>query len=114
MAVAIHAGRAREEKERRPQLRLVFGFALWQQREVPTIFENKNGFRYFFVSLDRGEPMHIHVGQGRKYAKFWLEPVELAKSRNLRSHELAEIRKTIEENLNEIRSRWREHFGWEN
>lgn len=81
---------------------------------MPTIFENLFGYRFFFFSLDRGEAMHVHVSRGRGYAKFWLDPLELAKSRNFRSHELNEIAKLIEENNGEIRRRWHEHFGREN
>ena len=28
--------------------------------DMPTVFENLQGYRFFFFSLDRGEPMHIH------------------------------------------------------
>jgi hypothetical protein len=33
-----------------------------------------------FFSSDRGEPVHIHVKRDRHIAKFWLEPIELAKN----------------------------------
>ena len=46
------------------------------------------GFRFFFFSREGSEPRHIHVERAEGYAKFWLEPVELAESRNLRSHEI--------------------------
>jgi hypothetical protein len=78
---------------------------------MPTVFENIKGYRYFFTSLDRGEPPHIHVGSGERYAKFWLMPIELAKSRNIKSHELNEIHMTINDNSEEIIRRWHEHFG---
>ncbi len=72
---------------------------------MPTVFQNLHGYRFFFYSLDRGEPMHIHVTKDRKYAKYWLQSIELARSRNLRSHELNEIRKLIEEHRPEIEQR---------
>jgi hypothetical protein len=31
---------------------------------------------FFFVSLDCGEPPHIHVRRENMVAKFWLDPVE--------------------------------------
>jgi hypothetical protein len=80
---------------------------------MPTVFRNLRGYRFFFFSLDRGEPIHIHVAKGRGYAKFWMRPVELARSRNLRSHELNAIVELIEENQEEIERRWNEHFGRE-
>ena len=80
---------------------------------MPTVFRNLRGYRFFFFSLDRGEPMHIHVARDRGYAKFWMRPVELARSRSFRSHELNVIAKLIEENREEIERRWNEHFGRE-
>ncbi len=81
---------------------------------MPTAIHNLKGYRFFFFSLDRGEPIHIHVSEGRGYAKFWLNPIELARSRNFRSHELEEIKRLIDENKDEIERRWREHFSREN
>lgn len=81
---------------------------------MPTIFRNLDGYRFFFFSLDRGEPIHVHIDKDKKHAKFWLEPISLAKSKNFRSHELTEIRKLIEVHLEEIRRKWHEHFGREN
>jgi hypothetical protein len=81
---------------------------------MPTVIHNLKGYRFFFFSIDRGEPIHIHVSKGRGYAKFWLNPVELARSRNFRGHELNEIIVLIEENREQIERSWREHFSGEN
>jgi hypothetical protein len=80
---------------------------------VPTVFANLKGYRFFFFSLDRGEPIHIHVAKQRGYAKFWLRPLELEKSRNFRAHELNEIARLIEEHRDEIERKWRDHFSRE-
>jgi hypothetical protein len=80
---------------------------------MPTVFANLRGYRLFFFSIDRSEPMHIHVAKQRGYAKFWLRPLSLERSRNFRSHELNEIARLIEEHRNEIESKWRDHFGRE-
>jgi hypothetical protein len=61
--------------------------------------------------LEGDEPPHIHVEQAERFAKFWLNPVSLAKSRGFRSGELAEIQKLVEENLNTLLERWNEHFS---
>lgn len=29
------------------------------------------GFRFFFYSLENGEPPHVHVAHGDKVAKYW-------------------------------------------
>ncbi len=77
---------------------------------MPTVFQN-SGYRFFFFSLDRGEPVHIHVAKQNGYAKFWLKDILLAKSRNFNSAELSEIRKLIMENGDNIRRKWNEHFN---
>jgi hypothetical protein len=79
--------------------------------KMPTVFHNLRGYRFFFFSLDRGEPMHIHVAKDRGYAKYWMRSLQLARSRNFRSHELNEIAKLIEEHRDEITKSWNEHFG---
>jgi hypothetical protein len=53
----------------------------------------------FFFSIDRGEP--------------WMQPLALAHSRNLRSHELNELARLIEAQRGEIERKWHEHFGGE-
>jgi hypothetical protein len=80
---------------------------------MPTVFANLRGYRLFFFSIDRGEPMHIHVAKQRGYAKFWLRPLTLERSRNFRGHELNEIARLIEEHRDEIERKWRGHFGRE-
>lgn len=60
-----------------------------------------------------GEPIHIYVAKQRGYAKFWLRPLELEKSRNFRAHELNEIAQLTEEHRDEIQRKWRDHFGRE-
>jgi hypothetical protein len=77
---------------------------------MPTVLRIKN-YRFFFFSNEGNEPPHIHVESGNKYAKFWLEPVQLARSVDFNARELNEIRKLILENLNFVKEKWHEHFG---
>ena len=77
---------------------------------MPTVLRVK-GYRFFFFSLEGHEPPHIHVESAESFAKFWLGPVALAKSRGFRSGELSEIQRLIEENLVLLEERWHEHFG---
>jgi uncharacterized protein DUF4160 len=69
------------------------------------------GYRFFFFSLEGEEPTHIHVEQAERFAKFWLNPVSLVKSRGFRSGELSEIQKIIEENRDILLEKWNEHFS---
>jgi Domain of unknown function (DUF4160) len=69
------------------------------------------GYRFFFYSLEGREPPHIHVAHAGHYAKFWLEPVELADNRGFRGHELTDIRRIIVENQLFFLEEWHEYFG---
>lgn len=77
---------------------------------MPAVLRVK-GYRFFFFSLEGNEPPHIHVEQAERFAKFWLNPVSLAKSRGFRSGELSEIQKIIEEHREMMLERWNEHFS---
>ena len=77
---------------------------------MPTVLRIK-GFRFFFFSNEAKEPVHIHVESNDKYAKFWLEPVQLAKSVGYSAKELSEIRNLIVENTTVFKRRWDEYFG---
>lgn len=67
--------------------------------------------RFFFVSLDYGEPPHIHVQREKFVAKFWLDPVQLEKSGGFKAQELNQIGKLVQENQTYLLERWYEHFG---
>ena len=69
------------------------------------------GYRFFFYSLEDREPPHIHVGHAGRYAKVWLDPVNLASNRGFRSHELTVIRKLVEENREFFLERWNAYFS---
>jgi hypothetical protein len=77
---------------------------------MPTVLRVK-GYRFFFFSLEGQEPPHVHVELAERFAKFWLTPVSLAKSRGFRSGELTEIQRIVEENRDLFEERWHEHFG---
>ena len=76
---------------------------------MPTVLRLK-GFRFFFFSNDYVEPVHIHVESGDKYAKFWLEPVELVQSAGFNAREISEIRRLVMAHREVLRRRWDEYF----
>lgn len=69
------------------------------------------GYRFFFFSLEGHEPPHIHVEQAERFAKFWLNPISLVKSRGFRSGELMEIQKIVEVNRDTLLEKWNEYFS---
>jgi len=77
---------------------------------MPTIARIR-GYRFFFFSLDRTERIHVHVDKAEAYAKYWLRPVTLARSRAFRSNELTEIQHIIEENADAFEEKWHEFFA---
>ena len=77
---------------------------------VPSI-EDIGPYKLFFYSSEGDEPPHVHVRRDRATAKFWLNPVRLARSRRFSDHELRELQRTVEENQPRILEAWNEHFG---
>jgi hypothetical protein len=77
---------------------------------MPTILRS-GALRFFFYSLENAEPPHVHIESGHATAKYWLEPVELARSRGFRASELTRLRATIIEHRHEFLEAWYGHFG---
>jgi hypothetical protein len=69
-------------------------------------FKTVGPYRLFFTTNDRDEPPHIHVERDGMVAKFWLEPVRLAKSSRFAAHELRRMARIIEEYHSEIIEAW--------
>ena len=68
-------------------------------------------YRFFFVSVDYGEPPHIHVRREDRIARFWLDPVVLQKADRFSRTELNEIAKLVGEHREFFLERWNEFFG---
>ena len=67
-------------------------------------------YRFFFYAGDGEEPPHIHVGRDEKEAKFWLEPVRLARSQGFKTAELNDLLTLVQENEQAWLERWNEYF----
>ncbi|HEY3354594.1 MAG TPA: DUF4160 domain-containing protein [Polyangia bacterium] len=77
---------------------------------MPTVLRT-GGFRFFFFSNEGTEPPHVHVDSGDGYAKFWLDPVELAASVGFNARELRHVRLLVIAHRERFREAWNEHFG---
>ncbi|MDX9930581.1 MAG: DUF4160 domain-containing protein [Bacteroidales bacterium] len=77
---------------------------------MPTVLVIK-GYRFFFFSNDRDEPVHIHIEKAEKYAKFWIDPLFVAVNYGFSGKELRVIGEIIEKNEVLIRDKWNEHFS---
>ena len=68
-------------------------------------------FRFYFYSHEPNEPLHVHVDRGEATIKLWLEPIEVAKSRGFRAHEIGGIVALVEEHRARLLEAWHEYFG---
>lgn len=68
-------------------------------------------YRFFFFSNEGFESPHIHVQRDRKLAKFWLDPVRLARSTRFEAHELNEVEGLVRDNEVRLLEVWHEFFG---
>ena len=77
---------------------------------MPTVLR-VGPFRFFFYSGDVGEPRHIHGESGECEAKYWLDPVGLARNRGFSQKEWNRIEEVIEANLDLLRDSWDDFFN---
>jgi len=77
---------------------------------MPTVLRIRS-YRFFFVSLDRSEPPHIHVRRENMVAKFWLEPVALERAGGFSRVELNAISNLVQEHRQQFMRSWYEFFG---
>lgn len=73
---------------------------------MPVILRVK-GYRFWFYEADLDEPPHVHVGKDGKEAKYWLNPIALARLRGFRQRELYEIERILVEYRDDILETWR-------
>lgn len=77
---------------------------------MPTVLRI-GAFRFYFYSHEPNEPPHVHVDRGEATIKIWLEPVEVAKSRGFRAHEIGGILALVDEHRSSLLEAWHEYFG---
>ena len=65
----------------------------------------------YFFSHEPNEPPHVHVDRDDLSAKFWLQPLALARNFGFSPRELRRIRTLIEENLEHLLEAWHGHIS---
>jgi len=78
---------------------------------MPTVPGIPGPYRFFFFSVDCGEPAHIHVERETARCKFWLRPVTLARGGRFPTRELALIERVIIQFLSLLQEAWDDHCG---
>jgi len=77
---------------------------------MPTVLRI-GAFRFYFYSHEPNEPPHVHVDRGEATIKVWLAPVEVARSRGFRAHEIGGIVAMVEERRTTLLEAWHEYFS---
>jgi Domain of unknown function (DUF4160) len=68
------------------------------------------GWRFHFYSDEGSEPPHIHVNTGDGECKFWLAPVRLARSENVKPVVMRRIEGVVVEQETFFLEKWHEYF----
>jgi len=63
---------------------------------MPTVLR-VGPYRFYFYSHEPNELPHIHIDRDRESAKFWLEPVELARNIGFSAKELRKLQTLVED-----------------
>lgn len=77
---------------------------------MPTVLRI-GAYRFYFYSHEPNEPPHIHIDRDNLSAKFWLEPIALAKNMGFRSKELRKLQLLVTENKMILIEAWYGYFG---
>lgn len=78
---------------------------------MPTILRI-GPFRFYFYSHEPNEPAHVHVDRDAASAKFWLNPVSLARNLGFRASDLREVERLIREHQTKLLEAWNGYFGF--
>jgi hypothetical protein len=68
-------------------------------------------YRFYFYSHETTEPSHIHVDRDALSAKFWLEPVSLARNLGFSPVELRKVQLLVVEHQKKLLDAWHGYFG---
>ena len=68
-------------------------------------------YRFHFYSVDRNEPMHVHVVRDDAECKYWLDPVRYADNDGFSMKELNRIEKIIISHRKQLVEQWNEYFN---
>lgn len=77
---------------------------------MPTVLRIRS-FRFHFYSDERNEPPHIHVAVPDGECKFWLEPVRLARNKNVAPHVVREMERLVYENYDLLLRAYHEYHN---
>jgi hypothetical protein len=77
---------------------------------MPTLLRS-GPYRFYFYSHEPNEPPHVHVDRDALSAKYWLNPVGLARNRGFNARELLRVEELVTSNCAAFMEAWNERFG---
>jgi hypothetical protein len=77
---------------------------------MPTVLRT-GPYRFYFYSHEPNEPPHVHVDRDNLSAKFWLNPVSLARNLGFNARELRRLQSLVTEHQTELLEAWHGHLG---
>jgi len=86
------------------------GAPVFTMRTMPTVLRS-GPYRLYFYSHEPNEPPHVHVDRDDLSAKFWLDPVALARNFGFSARELNAIESLVRTNQEQLLEAWHGYFG---
>lgn len=77
---------------------------------MPTVLR-EGPYRVYFHSHEPNEPPHVHVDRDDQSAKFWIDPVGLARNLGFASHELRRVARLVHSHQHQLLEAWNEYHG---
>ena len=77
---------------------------------MPTVLRS-GPYHFYFYSHEPSEPPHVHVDRDDLSAKFWLEPVGLARNLGFSPTELRRVQRLVIQHQADILEAWHGHLG---
>ena len=77
---------------------------------MPTV-PRSGPYRFYFYSHEPNEPPHVHVERDDLSAKFWLDPVALARNFGFAARELNALESLVQANRDLLLEAWYGYFG---
>jgi len=77
---------------------------------MPTVLRS-GPYRFYFYSHEPNEPPHIHVDRDDLSAKFWLDPVGLARNLGFGARDVNTLQSIVQSNQQRLLEAWHGYFG---
>jgi hypothetical protein len=79
-------------------------------KPMPTVLR-EGPYRVYFYSHEPNEPPHVHVDRDDRSAKFWIDPVGVARNLGFASSELRRVARLINSHQLQLLEAWNEYHG---